>query len=134
MNHNTVILSLASNRFQARNLSKARQCLGEILYDLHFTSELWTEPYHSSCRDAYLNQLAKGLTTLDETQLNQRLKALEVSFGRTPTKRRLGIVPIDLDILSFNHEQRHERDWERPYIQALIDQIAPEEALQTSSP
>ena len=119
-----VIISLAANRFQKRNLSKARRCLEEILFDVRFTSECWTAPVGNTlCHDAYLNQLAIGHTELDEPTLTERLKQTELSFGRTAAKRRLGIVPIDLDILDFNGEKRHLRDWERPYVEQLIEEL-----------
>ena len=119
-----VILSLAANRFQAKNLCRARQCLAEILTDIQYTNELWTEPVGNCSRhDAYLNQLAQGTTALDEQQLNEWLKQTELSFGRTEKKRRLGIVPIDLDILEFDGIRRHLRDWERPYVKQLLIEL-----------
>ena len=119
-----VIISLAANRFQKTNLSKARCCLEEILSDLQFTDECWTEPVGNATRhDAYLNQLAKGTTEMDEETLNAWLKQTEQHFGRTDAKRRLGIVPIDLDLLLFDGEQRHLRDWQRNYVKNLICQL-----------
>jgi 2-amino-4-hydroxy-6-hydroxymethyldihydropteridine diphosphokinase len=119
-----VILSLASNRFQKANLSKARSCLEEILSDLRFSREHWTEPVgNAKRRDAYLNQLATGTTTLDEETLNERLKQMELNFGRTQAKRLLGIVPIDLDLLEYDGEKRHLLDWQRPYVKELIKEI-----------
>ena len=118
-----VILSIASNRFQSKNLSRARLCLGEVLQDLHFTSEQWTRPVNTCRRDTYLNQLATGITEKDEDELNEWLKQTERRFGRNDAKRRLGIVPIDLDILEFDGERRHLRDWERPYVQSLISEL-----------
>ena len=119
-----VIISLAANRFQVKNLSRARSCLEEILSDLHYTAEHWTEPVGNGSRhDAYLNQLASGITGLDEEQLSARLKEVERSFGRNEAKRRLGIVPIDLDILKFDGERRHLKDWERPYVKELLIEL-----------
>ena len=119
-----VIISLAANRFQVKNLSRARRCLEEILSDLHYTAEHWTEPVGNGSRhDAYLNQLASGITGLDEGQLSARLKEVERSFGRNEAKRRLGIVPIDLDILEFDGERRHLKDWERPYVKELLIEL-----------
>ena len=119
-----VIISLAANRFQVKNLSRARRCLEEILSDLHYTAEHWTEPVGNGSRhDAYLNQLASGITGLDEEQLSARLKEVERSFGRNEAKRRLGIVPIDLDILEFDGERRHLKDWERPYVKELLIEL-----------
>ena len=118
-----VILSLAANRYQKSNLAKARQCLGEVFSDIIYTSELWTEPMSSSRHELYLNQMAEGYTELTFDELNERLKAIETSFGRTPQKRRLGIVPIDLDIMEYDGQRYHERDWQRPYITSLIGEL-----------
>jgi len=120
-----VIISMASNRFQKKNLSKARRCLEEILSDIHFTAEYWTEPVNTNRKDTYLNQLAEGDTPLDEAELTERLKSTELQFGRTQAKRSLGIVPIDLDILLYDQEKRHLRDWDRPYVQLLIGELRP---------
>jgi 2-amino-4-hydroxy-6-hydroxymethyldihydropteridine diphosphokinase len=122
MNH-SVIISLASNRFQKKNLSKARRCLEEILSNIQYTSEQWTEPFNAARRDVYLNQIVRGTTTLDEDALNLHLKQTEISFGRNDAKRQLGIVPIDLDILEFDGQKRHLRDWQRPYIQQIISEF-----------
>ena len=119
-----VILSLATNRFQAKNLCRARKYLEEVLADIQYTTELWTEPVGNCSRnDAYMNQLAQGTTALDEQQLNEWLKLTELSFGRTEQKRRLGIVPIDLDILEYDGVRRHLRDWERQYVKELIGEF-----------
>ena len=118
-----VILSLAANRYQKSNLAKARQCLGELLTDLRYTDEQWTEPLSAKRRDLYLNQLAEGQTALTLEELNRRLKQIETDFGRTPEKRQRGIVPIDLDILLYDDQRLHERDWQRPYVADLLQQL-----------
>ena len=118
-----VILSLAANRFQKSNLAKARECLSKVISNVSYTSEQWTEPMLSSRRELYLNQLAEGNTELTLDELNQRLKAIEISFGRTAQKRQLGIVPIDIDILQYGDLRLHERDWQRPYVTSLISEL-----------
>ena len=119
-----VILSLASNRFQKANLSKARSCLEEILSDLCFSSEHWTQPVgNAQRRDAYLNLLVSGTTELEEEELNKWLKQKELDFGRTQAKRLLGIVPIDFDLLEYDGEKRHLLDWQRPYVKELLAEL-----------
>lgn len=118
-----VILSLAANRYQKSNLAKARQRLGEVLTNIHYTTEQWTEPLLTKRRDPYLNQLAQGQTELGLEELNRRLKQIETDFGRTPEKRQRGIVPIDLDILQYGDQRHHERDWQRPYVADLLGQL-----------
>ena len=120
-----VILSLASNRFQKTNLSKARNCLEEDLSDLCFSSGHWTQPVgNAQRRDAYLNQLATGTTELEEEELNKWLKQKEVEFGRSQAKRQLGIVPIDFDLMEYDEEKRHLIDWQRPYVSELVKELA----------
>ena len=118
-----VILSLAANHYQKSNLAKARQRLGEVLTNIHYTTEQWTEPLSTKRRDPYLNQLAQGQTELGLEELNRRLKQIETDFGRTPEKRQRGIVPIDLDILQYGDQRHHERDWQRPYVADLLGQL-----------
>ena len=118
-----VILSLAANRYQKSNLAKARQRLGEVLTNIHYTTEQWTEPLSTKRRDPYLNQLAQGQTELGLEELNRRLKQIETDFGRTPEKRQRGIGPIDLDILQYGDQRHHERDWQRPYVADLLGQL-----------
>jgi 2-amino-4-hydroxy-6-hydroxymethyldihydropteridine diphosphokinase len=125
------ILSLATNRHQKSNLARARQCLGGLLSDMHFTSELWTQPMNSSRHDLYLNQLVEATTVLSTDELITRLKQIECDFGRTPQKRSLGIVPIDLDLLLYDGCRHHERDWERPYLQKLLPEMT---SLATQQP
>ncbi len=42
------IISLAANCNQKENLAEARQRLGQILFDVQYTRELWTKPVSSS--------------------------------------------------------------------------------------
>lgn len=118
-----VLLSLASNRFQKSNLAKARVCLSKVISQVSYTSELWTEPMSSTRHELYLNQLAVGQTDLTLDELNLQLKAIETNLGRTAQKRQLGIVPIDIDILQYEDQRLHERDWQRPYITRLLDEL-----------
>lgn len=118
-----VILSLAANRYQKSNLARARRCLGEVLTDISYTAEQWTNPMGGTRKELYLNQLAAGYTTLTREELMQRCKTIEHDFGRTPQKRRLGIVPIDIDILLYGEQRMHESDWDRPYIASLMQEL-----------
>lgn len=116
-----IIISIASNDQQEQNLSEARRCLGQILSDLHYTDELWTEPYHAkNSSRLYLNQLAYATTTFNAQELNAELKKIEKQMGRTPEQKQQGIVTIDLDLMQHNGQRYHLTDWERPYIQQLL--------------
>lgn len=116
-----VLISIAANHDGEQNLKEARHRLQQLLPDARFTEAIWTEPIHSLLPNPYLNQLAYGSTMFDPTTLTERLKAIEAEMGRTDGERRQGIVRIDLDLLSHDGQRFHLRDWERPYVQRLLE-------------
>ena len=116
-----VIISLASNENQEANLAKARELLTQLMTEVHFTSAIWTEPVNSSRKEPYLNQLCKGTTAFGEGLLCEVLKETEKRIGRI--KNEDGIVVIDLDLLEFDGQKHHLRDWSRDYVKNLLNEL-----------
>ena len=133
-----IIISLASNINHEANLEAARTQLTQLLSEVHFTSAIYTEPVGncqwSMVRSAlplgsskngqcpkYLNQLCKGTTALGMNLLNEVLKEIEKRLGRTHNED--GIVTVDLDLLEYDGERFHHRDWERNYVKDLINEL-----------
>ena len=87
---------------------------------LTLTQQLWTDPVNSPSPNQYLNQLAKGTTVLEEEELCRYLKDIERHCGRLAHDKSSGIVALDLDILEYDGERRHLRDWDRDYIRLLM--------------
>lgn len=119
-----VILCLASNSNQQQNMEAARKLLSEVLADLHYTTEHWTEPVtsQSACPHVrYLNQLATGWTTLEADELNRQLKDIELQLDRKHDKS--GVVTIDIDLLEYDSVRYHLRDWERDYVKDLLPEL-----------
>jgi len=71
-----------------------------------------------------LNQLVSAQTHLDCDELNSRLKEIEKAQGRNDEARRQGLVPVDLDLLQYDQQRFHLRDWQRPYIQQLLPELS----------
>lgn len=65
-----------------------------------------------------MNRLAAGYTELSVDNLQQLLKQTEAETGRTKE-----IVTIDLDLLQYDEQRYHEKDWERNYVSAIINDI-----------
>lgn len=116
-----IIISLASNEQQERQLEAARILLLQQFPDLHFTQAHWTEPVNTSSKRLYLNQLCEGTTSLTPEEANSVLKAFEQQLGRTRNEE--GIVAIDLDLLLHGERRFHLRDWERNYIKDLLNEL-----------
>ena len=120
----SVLISLASNNEQEKNLSEARKALTQVLISPDYTPAIWTEPYGKKEGALYLNQLVSAQTDLDYDELNGRLKDIEKTQGRDDEARHQGLVPIDLDLLLYDRQQFHLRDWQRPYIQQLLPELS----------
>ena len=116
-----IIISLASNIDQKQNLQTAREQLSLLMNDLHFTSEHWTEPVNSLSSEPYLNQLCQGTTTFGANLLGEVLKEIEKRQGRKHNED--GIVTIDLDLLQYDDQRYHLRDWERNYVKNLLNEL-----------
>ena len=116
-----IIISLASNKDQEAHMAAAREQLVQLLTEAHFTSAIWTEPINSIRKEPYLNQLCQGTTALGEGLLCEVLKETEKRLGRT--KNEDGIVAIDLDLLQYDGQRYHLRDWERNYVKDLLSEL-----------
>lgn len=121
MKQHEVTISLGSNKNQEENLMKAREQLTQLMTEVHFTSAIWTEPINSSRKEPYLNQLCKGTTAFSEGLLCEVLKETEKRIGRI--KNEDGIVVIDLDLLEYDGQRHHLRDWSRDYVKRLIGEV-----------
>ena len=121
MREHQVIISLASNENQQANLAAARLQLEQLLSTVSFTSEHWTQPVGILRKEPYLNQLCKGTTDFGQNLLNEVLKETEKRLGRTHNEE--GIVAIDLDLLAYDGQRHHLRDWDRDYVKNLIDEL-----------
>ena len=117
----SIIISLASNYDQQGNLAKAREQLKVLLSDIQFTKELWTQPVNNHRQEPYLNQLCQATTNLGANLLSEVLKELEKRLGRTLNEE--GIVTIDLDLMAYDGQRYHLKDWDRSYIKDLINEL-----------
>lgn len=65
----------------------------------------------------YANALLTIYTDIDYTTLHDTFKEWERAAGRTPQMKLQGIVPLDIDIISWNDTLLKERDMEFAYMQ-----------------
>jgi 2-amino-4-hydroxy-6-hydroxymethyldihydropteridine diphosphokinase len=106
------------------NLSEPRlQVLSafEHLARLPETRLIATSPLYSSrplgpiAQPDFVNAVAGLLTRLDARALLSRLRAIESAFGRPEQRERWGPRVLDLDVLVFGREQRHDSELTLPH-------------------
>ena len=116
-----IIISLASNINHEAHLEAARIQLTQLLNEVHFTRAIYTDPVGKTYDAKYLNQLCQGTTALGMNLLNEVRKEIEIRLGRT--RNEDGIVAIDLDLLEYDRQRHHLKDWERNYVKDLINEL-----------
>lgn len=108
-----VIIALGSNYLPSVHIQWASERLATLLDDCRLSRTLWTADIKGSGK-MYQNRLVYGTTTLSAEALQKTLKQIEASTGRTKER-----VTIDLDLMQYDTQRYHEKDWQRPYFQAL---------------
>ncbi|MBP3776986.1 MAG: 2-amino-4-hydroxy-6-hydroxymethyldihydropteridine diphosphokinase [Paludibacteraceae bacterium] len=112
-----VIIALGSNQQQAVHIQWASECLLCLLDDCLLSRRLWTADIKGSGK-WYMNRLVTGMTDLSADDLQALLKETEAATRRTKAR-----VTIDLDLMQYDDCRYHEKDWQRPYIQNIIQDI-----------
>ena len=110
-----VLIALGSNYHQSAHIQWASQRLAALLADVTLSPVLWTPDIHGRGL-WYMNRLLRARTMLSPTQLTALLKQIEQETQRTKQH-----VTIDLDLMQYDDQRFHLDDWQRPYIQNLID-------------
>lgn len=117
MTAHRVLIALGSNHRQPVFIQWASQRMAVLLRNPRFSPTLWTKDIKGSGR-LYMNRLVAGNTLLSVSEIEQVLKQFEVEARRTHDQ-----VTIDLDLMQYDSDRYHLRDWPRPYITKLYDQL-----------
>ncbi|KGI23094.1 2-amino-4-hydroxy-6-hydroxymethyldihydropteridine diphosphokinase [Hoylesella timonensis] len=117
-----LLIALGTNVNQKQNIQKAMDLLRKTWHDILFTNMKWTKPIGMDS-DLFYNCLAYAKVDEDLPQVQQILKNIEKACGNTEADRVLQKIQMDIDILMFGTRKLHEQDWQRSYIQELIQEI-----------
>ena len=117
-----LLIALGTNVNQKQNIQKAMDLLRKTWHDILFTKSKWTKPIGMDT-DLFYNCLAYAKVDEDLSQVQQILKNIEKACGNTEINRAHQKIQMDIDILMFGTHKLHEQDWQRSYIQELIQEI-----------
>lgn len=126
-----IVIAIGTNTSHEISIFLAKQLLVQLLKDIQFTEELWTQPVDIKS-DRFLNCLAIAHTSHGAPQIRNALRRIENRCGDSKTARANGIVKMDIDILLYDGQRMHEDDWNRPYITTLMKEIDAIRNNQTS--
>lgn len=117
-----LLIALGTNVNQKQNIQKAMDLLRKTWHDILFTNLKWTKPIGMDT-DLFYNCLAYTKVDEDLLKVQQILKNIEKACGNTEADRALQKIQMDIDILMFGTRKLLEHDWQRSYIQELIQEI-----------
>lgn len=118
---NYIIISIGSNYNQKENISFAKKKLAGMLGEqTSFTRDMWTEPVGIQS-EKFINCICISTTRHTLLQLTKAFKQLEKKCERSKKNDLISKIPLDIDILLYGNQRYHEKDWERQYIQELLN-------------
>lgn len=114
-----IVIAIGCNTEQETGLGKVRTMLHDTFPGIRFGTPRWTQPIGIKS-DKFLNSIAVGQTDLPLHDVEHTLKTLEAGCGDSKELRARNVVMMDLDLLMYGKQRRHEHDWTRPYIQEML--------------
>lgn len=120
---NRVVISVGSN--VPDRVSQVEDVLGWFKREFFHvkTSLVYETPDYSGKDVVYANAVVKAETPWDRESVEVFLRLKEVTQGRNDECRRLGIVPIDLDLVMYNDTAVRPEELERRYFTIGMDMI-----------
>ena len=117
MTPHRVLIALGSNHRQPVFIQWASQRMAVLLDNPQYSDTMWTKDIKGSGH-MYMNRLVAGTTQLSVSEIEQTLKQIEAEAHRTSKQ-----VTIDLDLMQYDSERYHLRDWPRTYIANLLEKL-----------
>lgn len=122
MDSKRVILALGTNVNQERNMKQVRRLLVDTWPDMKFTTTKWTQPI-GIASDLFYNCLAYAKVDESLEELTEKVKNMERICGNSGAERSLNRIQMDVDILLYDDNKLHIDDWQRDYVQELMNEI-----------
>lgn len=120
--HN-ILIALGTNVIADR-IRFVETCLEQSFEEVRFTQTIPTEPIGERFKGKqFYNAVMAGKTNLAKSEVEEQLKRIEQLAGNTQDKRNIGVVEADIDLLMYDDEKLHEKDWQRPYIKELVEEL-----------
>ena len=123
MNH--ALISLAANdEKKETTIAHALRLIESYCVILNQTPVFRSEAAGESQQPSYANALLQVETDQEYEELRRRFKSLEHDAGRTPASKERGIIPLDIDIISWNETLLKNKDMEYDYMKKGLHLLA----------
>ncbi len=119
---NKSLIALGSNTPSGiENIKECIQLIIRKVDSVSFSDIFMSEP-EGTCKEySYTNCVGEIITDLSFEQLNVFFKETEITLGRDNQSRQTGMVPIDIDIVTWNQDIIRPKDFNRNYFKHGLD-------------
>lgn len=117
----TILLSIGSNIYSKNNIDKARRMLSHTFPDIAFTQHIMSEPHEEKYLFPFRNILGVFQSELSPEEIIGKLKLIEHAMGRSSKDKDSGKVIIDIDLIKYGEEVLRPEDYQRSYVQELME-------------
>lgn len=118
-----ILIAIGTNVIADR-IRFVETCLEQSFEEVRFTQTIPTEPIGERFKGKqFFNAVMAGKTSMARNEVVELLKRIEQLAGNTLDKRNMGVVEADIDLLMYDDEKLHEKDWQRPYIKELVEEL-----------
>lgn len=114
------IICLGSNFQASEHLAAARKMIAALAGDVVWGDTLTTAAEPARDNVIYQNCAALLTTEKEIEEVKALFKDMERQAGRTPESKRLGIIPLDIDILTYDNQVIKAEDLRKKYVQLIL--------------
>lgn len=126
---NQVIIAVGSNIEPWDHTARARALLAAEFELMRESRFIKTEPIGNPDQPDYVNGVLLIQTNLLPEQLKARLRTIEHTLGRRPSRNKRAPRTIDLDIVVWNHEVVDPDVYEREFLKTAVAEVCPDLVL-----
>lgn len=123
INQTEIIIALGSNTQASKHIEQAQQQLQVLFPDIVFSRNMITKAIGNQYENDFVNCIALTHCAMQANVVEAALKTIEHACGDSKTRRERGEVLLDADLLLCQGQKYHTSDWERDYIQLLLNEI-----------
>lgn len=120
---NTAIVMLGSNYQKEENLERAKEKLGEFFEIVDESKIILTKPVGEKYKNEFLNQAVVLLSADSAIETQNHFKHIEDLLGRSPLTNMIGDVPIDIDLIFWNGEQKRIDYDKFDFVRDCVDEL-----------
>ncbi len=120
---NLVIVSVGSNIEPLKNINKAADILADMNCLISVSGFVKTRPVGFTDQPDFLNGSFYISTSLNQPELKNKLREIELELGRIRTANKNDPRTIDLDIVVFNGDIVDPDYYRYPFVQTSVDEI-----------